>query len=166
LCYSNFENINKTRIFVVITKTEGVFLMKKMVYIAGPLFSQAELDFNEKVDESLRELGYDTFLPQRDGNKLSDLISEGKSKNNAVKTIFALDVEKIKKSDILLLILDGRVPDEGACVELGIAYALKKECVGLKTDSRSLMDNLDNPLILGVLEGKIAESINDLRNYF
>jgi nucleoside 2-deoxyribosyltransferase len=77
-----------------------------------------------------------------------------------------LDIEKIQKSDILLLILDGRVPDEGACVELGIAYALKKECVGLKTDSRSLMENLDNPLILGALKGKIARSINDLRNYF
>lgn len=163
---SNFENINKTRNYIVITKYEGVFLMKKMVYIAGPLFSQAELDFNEKVDNSLRELGYDTFLPQRDGNKLSDLIAGGKSKNDAIKTIFALDVEKIQKSDILLLILDGRVPDEGACVELGIAYALKKECVGLKTDSRYLMDNLDNPLILGALEGKIAKSINDLRIFF
>ena len=140
--------------------------MKKMVYIAGPLFSRAELDFNEKVDGFLRELGYDTFLPQRDGNTLSDLISEGKSKNDAIKTIFALDVKKIQKSDILLLIMDGRVPDEGACVELGIAYALKKECVGLKTDSRSLMENLDNPLILGALEGKIAKSINDLRKYF
>ena len=140
--------------------------MKKMVYIASPLFSQAELEFNEKVDGFLRELGYDTFLPQRDGNTLSDLISEGKSKNDAIKKIFALDVKKIQKSDILLLIMDGRVPDEGACVELGIAYALKKECVGLKTDSRSLMENLDNPLILGALEGKIAKSINDLRNYF
>lgn len=125
---SDFENINKTRNYVVIHKMEGAFLMKKMVYIAGPLFSQAELDFNEKVDGLLRELGYDTFLPQRDGNKYSDLISEGKSKSNAIKTIFELDVKKIKKSDILLLILDGRVPDEGACVELGIAYALKKEC--------------------------------------
>lgn len=37
---------------------------------------------------------------------------------------------------------------------------------GLKTDSRSLMDNFDNPLILGALEGKIAKSINDLRNFF
>jgi nucleoside 2-deoxyribosyltransferase len=163
---SDFDNTNKSRNYVVITKTEGVFLMKKMVYIAGPLFSQAELDFNEKVDGLLRELGYDTFLPQRDGNKLSDLISSGKSKNDAITSIFELDVKKIQKSDILLLILDGRVPDEGACVELGIAYALKKECVGLKTDSRSLMDNFDNPLILGALEGKIAKSINDLRNYF
>lgn len=140
--------------------------MKKIVYIAGPLFSQAELDFNEKVDERLRECGYDTFLPQRDGKKLSDLIAAGISKEDAVKTIFELDLQQIHKSDILLLILDGRVPDEGACVELGIAYALNKECIGLKTDSRSLMGNLDNPLILGALNGKIATSIDELCTCF
>lgn len=140
--------------------------MKKIVYIAGPLFSQAELDFNEKVDERLRECGYDTFLPQRDGKKLSDLIAAGISKEDAVKTIFELDLQQIHKSDILLLIIDGRVPDEGACVELGIAYALNKECIGLKTDSRSLMGNLDNPLILGALNGKIATSIDELCTCF
>lgn len=137
--------------------------MKKKVYIAGPLFSQAELDFNEKVDESLKILGYDTFLPQRDGHLLSDLINEEESKINAINRIFQLDIDEIKKSDILLLIIDGRVPDEGACVELGIAYALKKECIGLKTDSRFLMNNLDNPLILGALKGKIVKSISELR---
>jgi len=140
--------------------------MKKIVYIAGPLFSQAELDFNENVDERLRECGYDTFLPQRDGKKLSDLIAAGISKEDAVKTIFELDLQQIHKSDILLLIIDGRVPDEGACVELGIAYALNKECIGLKTDSRSLMGNLDNPLILGALNGKIATSIDELCTCF
>ena len=29
----------------------------------------------------------------------------------------------IKNCDILIFFLDGRVPDEGACVELGMAYA-------------------------------------------
>ena len=140
--------------------------MKKMVYIAGPLFTQAELAFNENVDRRLRDLGYDTFLPQRDGNKLSDLLAGGRSHEDAVKTIFDLDVTQIEKSDILLLIMDGRVPDEGACVELGIAYALDKECIGLKTDSRSLMGDLDSPLILGALRGKIATSIDELEPLF
>ena len=42
-----------------------------------------------------------------------------------------------------MFILDGRVPDEGACVELGIAYSAKyfekekKLIVGLQTDSRA-----------------------------
>lgn len=137
--------------------------MKKRIYIAGPLFCQAETEFNLKVDEFLSQLGYKTFLPQRDGHKLSDLLIHGE-KSNAINKIFELDVEEIRKSDILILIIDGRAPDEGACVELGIAYALGKRCIGLKTDSRCLMDNLDNPLILGALKGNIARSIQELKS--
>jgi len=37
--------------------------MKKRVYIAGPLFCNAELDFNVKVDEYLNNLGYPLFYP-------------------------------------------------------------------------------------------------------
>jgi nucleoside 2-deoxyribosyltransferase len=139
--------------------------MKKRVYIAGPLFCQSELDFNLKVNDYLEKLGFLTFLPQRDGHLLSDLISEGGPKYNAIKKIFELDVDEIRKSDILVLIIDGRVPDEGACVELGIAYSLNKECIGLKTDSRYLMDNLDNPLILGAVNGRVAKSISELKKF-
>jgi len=139
--------------------------MKTRIYIAGPLFSHAEIKFNETVNDFLERKGYSTFFPQRDGNKLTDLLHKGELKENSVNIIFNLDVEEIKKSDILLIILDGRVPDEGACVELGIAYALNKKCIGLKTDSRYLMDNLDNPLILGALKGKIAKNIEELEQF-
>ena len=48
------------------------------------------------------------------------------------------------------MVLDGRVPDEGACVELGIAYANNKRCYGIKSDARSVEINLDlNPMIRG-----------------
>lgn len=48
------------------------------------------------------------------------------------------------------MLVDGRVPDEGACVELGLAYAYGKRCYGAKTDTRSLELDLDlNPLISG-----------------
>lgn len=139
--------------------------MKKRIYIAGPLFSHAELRFNELVNEFIEKKGYLTFFPQRDGKKLADLLHNGESKEESTKIIFDLDVDEIKKADILIFILDGRVPDEGACVELGIAYALNKICIGLKTDSRCLMDNSDNPLILGALKGKIAKNIEDLERF-
>ena len=35
------------------------------------------------------------------------------------KTMFELDREQIFKSDVFLFVLDGRIPDEGACVEFG-----------------------------------------------
>ena len=39
--------------------------------------------------------------------------------------IFPLDRDQVNKADIFLFVLDGRVPDDGACVELGIAYGQK-----------------------------------------
>jgi hypothetical protein len=41
--------------------------------------------------------------------------------------------------------------DEGACFELGYAFALGKTCVGLKTDSRTLFPFGDNPMIEAAL---------------
>lgn len=45
--------------------------------------------------------------------------------------IFEKDVQELKNSDVVVFNMDGRVPDEGACVEIGIGYALGKECVQL-----------------------------------
>ena len=106
--------------------------MINKVYIAGPLFSSAELEFNEKMDTYLQNLGIETFLPQRDGYLLANLIAQKYNKQEAVDIIFLKDIEEIKNCDVVLFILDGRVPDEGACVEVGLAYAYDKECIGFK----------------------------------
>ena len=57
--------------------------------------------------------------------------------------MFHLDRTRILDADVFLFVLDGRVPDEGACVELGIAYCQRylhngdKLLVGLYTDTRA-----------------------------
>jgi nucleoside 2-deoxyribosyltransferase len=136
--------------------------MAKKVYIAGPLFSYAELRFNEIIADYLLNMGFETFLPQRDGYLLSDLMTQYDTKQKVIDVIFLKDLEEIKNCDIVLFVLDGRVPDEGACVEIGLAYAYDKECIGFKSDSRSLMGDMDNPLIVGALKGRIAESFIEL----
>lgn len=132
------------------------------IYIAGPLFSEAEIKYNECLNKFLIELGYQTFLPQHDGYKLSELLAKGMSTSVAMARIFNKDIEEIQNSDVVVLILDGRVPDEGACVEIGYAYAIGKECIGLKTDSRTLISNIDNPLIVGALNNRIAKNHKEL----
>lgn len=139
--------------------------MVKKIYIAGPLFSHAEREFNQKIDKFLNKLGFDTFLPQRDGYTLNHLLTQGLSEKEASDMIFTKDVDAIKRCDIIVFIMDGRVPDEGACVEIGIAYALDKDCVGFKSDVRSLIDGVDNPLIVGALKGRIARSSGELETY-
>jgi len=143
------------------------------IYIAGPLFSNAEKRFNEEIDCHLRNMGFDTFLPQRQGYEKSQYIDKIESEGSVTKkeifaelnaSIFSKDIEEIRNCDILLIILDGRVPDEGACVELGFAFALNKKCIGIKTDSRTLLAGQDNPMIMGCLENKVASSIQDLIN--
>lgn len=118
------------------------------IYFAAPLFSRAEQDFNLLVTQVFERKGYDVFLPQRDGYEAAKL--HGKSADEKTKMIFEKDISEIKNSDIFVMVLDGRVPDEGACVELGFAYANGKRCYGIKTDSRSIELGLDlNPLIAG-----------------
>lgn len=38
-----------------------------LIYFAGPLFSQAEKEFNLRLTFKLESLGFNVFLPQRDG---------------------------------------------------------------------------------------------------
>ncbi len=72
---------------------------------------------------------------------------------------FYLDKTQILNSEVFLFVLDGRVPDEGACVELGIAFCEKelrnseKLLVGLHTDSRAaFVGSRLNPMVLVSLD--------------
>ena len=122
----------------------------KKVYFAGPMFNQSEKEFNLKITKVLEECGYQVFLPQRDGIEAAQL--EGKTEEELVNMIFPLDAGEVKKADIVFMNIDGRVPDEGACVELGIAYGTGKRCYGFKTDTRAVEQALElNPMISGCM---------------
>jgi nucleoside 2-deoxyribosyltransferase len=133
-----------------------------MIYIAGPLFSEPEREFNKKLEEYLSNLGYETFLPQRDGHELATLKDTDMNWAEASDHIFKVDTNALDRSDIVVFVMDGRVPDEGACIEIGYAYARGKECIGLKTDSRALMDGIDNPMITGALKHRVARNFCEL----
>ncbi len=135
------------------------------IYVAGPLFSEAEKRYNEYLSKCLEDMGFETFLPQRDGYELSELLANGDSESFAMGKIFKRDISEIQKSDIVVFVMDGRVPDDGACVEIGYAYAMGKECIGLKTDPRTLMSDLDNPMILGALKDRIARNLKELEDF-
>jgi nucleoside 2-deoxyribosyltransferase len=118
------------------------------IYLAGPLFNQAERAFNLELTKTLEEHGHTVFLPQRDGlgkdefNPTS-MLDTGMTEEEITQLIFTTDRDKVLEADVLLFVLDGRVPDEGACVELGMAYGqkylLQKSTlmIGLHTDWRS-----------------------------
>lgn len=124
----------------------------KYLYLAGPLFCEAELSFNLELKKLLTPY-FEVYLPQEDGGLLTTMIEEGSSVQFASRTVFNKDIEAMKKADCFLIILDGRTIDEGAAFELGFSYASKKTCVAYQSDSRRLLKHGNNPMI----ENAVAE---------
>jgi nucleoside 2-deoxyribosyltransferase len=112
-----------------------------LIYLAGPLFSEAERRFNLELTHRLEAIGFDVFLPQRDGVERDRAPYDTMTPEERRHAMFHLDRTRILDADVF--VLNGRIPDEGACEELGIAYCQKylqnekKLLVGLHTDTRA-----------------------------
>ncbi|MDK2826940.1 MAG: hypothetical protein PWQ63_930 [Methanolobus sp.] len=138
---------------------------KKQIYLAGPLFSQAERDFNVLLRDRLVEMGFSVFLPQEDGNDTKSSRMEDRQKN-----IFDNDVQGIDNSDIVLAVLDGGSDvDSGTAWEMGYAYAKGIPVLGLKTDFRTFGDegivNLMMEMAVEALERDVDSILKVLENY-
>ena len=113
------------------------------LHFAGPLFSNAERLFNASLATRLEAAGFTVFLPQRDGAERERPPYASMTREQRRAAMFEMDTTEIVACDIFLIILDGRVPDEGAAFELGVAYACKrlqqsaKRLIGLHTDARA-----------------------------
>jgi nucleoside 2-deoxyribosyltransferase len=95
------------------------------IYMAGPLFSTAELAFNAELAKELRGRGHEVFLPQEHEQR-KDLPAE----------IFESDVRGLDWAEVVVACLDGPDPDSGTCWELGYAYAKGKPSIVYRTDFR------------------------------
>jgi len=137
--------------------------VRPRLYIAGPLFSFSEKKFNKHLKELLAPFFF-VYLPQEDGELLVDLVAKGADVQTAMKRIFESDLQMLRQCDVLLLVMDGRVPDEGACFELGVAYSLGKTCIGLQTDVRRLLTLGNNPMLTGALS-RIFSTVAEVTNW-
>jgi nucleoside 2-deoxyribosyltransferase len=100
------------------------------IYIANALFSEADFLYNEKLADSVIELGHEIYLPQRN-TSIND-----KSKSADSIAIFQGDTEKLEWADAIIAVLDGPVIDPGVAAEIGYMVAKGKRIYGLLTDSR------------------------------
>jgi len=106
----------------------------KKIYLAGPLFSEAEKRFNEQLTQRIEAAGYDVFLPQRDS---TDTESTRKQQDSA--ELFRKNSEAIDRAGLVIAILDGGSDvDSGTAWEIGYAYAKTIPVIGLRTDFRTL----------------------------
>ena len=103
----------------------------KTVYLAAPLFSEAECDFNMRLRDEMQRGGFIVFLPQEDSNNVKD-------KKKRQEIIFSKNVAAIKKSDMIVAVIDGTDVDSGTAWEIGYAFASGIPVFGLRTDFRTL----------------------------
>jgi nucleoside 2-deoxyribosyltransferase len=136
--------------------------MKPRIYIAAPLFSVAEREFNRRVKELLSPY-FSVYLPQEDGGLYVEMVAEGVPVKEAANRVFSTDVEALESCDFVLIILDGRTVDEGAAFELGFAFARDKPCLGLRTDPRQLLAIGNNPMIESAMNQVFADTASLLR---
>lgn len=102
----------------------------RTVYLAAPLFSEAERDFNRKLRDEIKKSGFSVFLPQEDSNNVKG--------DKRQEIIFNKNLNAIEKSDIIVAVVDGTDIDSGTAWEIGYASAKGKPIVGLRTDFRTL----------------------------
>jgi hypothetical protein len=104
------------------------------IYLAGPLFSDAERKWLDVLAATLRSEGFDCFVPHEHFDDIVELTPA---------EIYRVDGAGIRSSDVLLAWLDGPIVDDGTAAEIGAFAELcridaerYRGIVGLVTDLR------------------------------
>jgi nucleoside 2-deoxyribosyltransferase len=96
----------------------------RYIYLAAPLFTKGEQDFNLSVCEYLTANGYQVFLPQQECQK-----AEGED-------IYQTCLSGLKSAAIVVAIVDGADADSGTCWECGYAASQGIPVIAVRTDFR------------------------------
>jgi hypothetical protein len=104
------------------------------IYLAAPLFSQAERDWLDRLAETVRGEGFECFVPHEHFDEIDELTPA---------EIYRVDGDGLRASSVLLAWLDGPMVDDGTAAEIGAFAELCRSnparyrgIVGLVTDLR------------------------------
>jgi nucleoside 2-deoxyribosyltransferase len=117
------------------------------IYLAGPLFTTPEREFNVRLATMLRGLGHEVFVPQ-----------ENPASAPTGAAIFHKDVAGLDWAEAVVAIMDGADPDSGTSWECGYAYARQKPVVLFRSDLRSSGDADDipyNAMLIGAADAHV-----------
>jgi nucleoside 2-deoxyribosyltransferase len=101
---------------------------RSQVYLAAPLFSDAERAFNLVLRDLLTAQGFGVYLPQETGEG-----GEGKGHDGA---IFDSHLRALDGSSCIVAVCDGADTDSGTAWEIGYAAAKGIPIIALSTDMR------------------------------
>jgi hypothetical protein len=104
------------------------------IYVAGPLFSEAERAWLDGLAHILRDAGFDCFVPHEHFDEITEVTPA---------EIYRIDGAGLRSSNALLAWLDGPMVDDGTAAEIGAFAELVRSgdphylgLVGLVTDLR------------------------------
>jgi nucleoside 2-deoxyribosyltransferase/predicted secreted protein len=119
----------------------GVF-SRYQVYLAAPLFTEAEREYNARVAALLRSHFFEVFVPQEAGD------DSGTRDHDRQESIYSANMKALESADIVVGIIDGADADSGTAWEMGYATARQKPVIALRTDFRKVGANEQVNLML------------------
>jgi nucleoside 2-deoxyribosyltransferase len=129
------------------------------IFLAAPLFNEAERKFNSEIAQRLRREGHDVWLAQE-----KTFTREVTHKDK--KKIYEISISALMESNVAVAVLDGLAVDTGVAFEMGYGKALNKPMIGLKTDWRAFSKMHEVNLMLDASLVKICRSINEVISVF
>ena len=139
------------------------------LYLAGPLFSDAERSWLDALAAQLRTEGFDCFVPHEHFTELADVTLE---------QVYQVDTEGLRSANALVAWLDGPMVDDGTACEIGMFAELVRNggehyrgIVAIATDLRlerrrqqSVVGGGMNLFVAGVIEscGKIVHAADEV----
>jgi nucleoside 2-deoxyribosyltransferase/predicted secreted protein len=100
------------------------------IYLAAPLFSEAERTYNATLSDLLKQHLFEVFLPQEAGDDTDTRV------NAEQVRIFSKNKDDLNRADIIVAVIDGADADSGTAWEMGYAYAHNKPVIAVRTDFR------------------------------
>merc|ERR1712032_829246 len=125
---------------------------RPLVYLASPLgFSKSmKARVLPELVHALEAVGVDVYEPFEE-NMQSGLIN--KEDDAWAHRVARADAEAVRRCDAIFAVVNGVPPDEGVCVELGIAIALGKPTFLFRDDFRRACDSESFPCNLMLMAG-------------
>jgi hypothetical protein len=139
------------------------------LYVAGPLFSEAEREWLDALAVRLRAEGFDCFVPHENFRDLADVTLED---------VYRVDAGGLRSANALVAWLDGPMIDDGTACEIGMFAELVRSggeqyrgIVAISTDLRvarrrekGVVGGGMNLFVGGAIQscGTIVHSVDDL----
>jgi len=138
------------------------------LYVAGPLFSEAERAWLDSLAARLRAEGFDCFVPHENFRELADV---------TVTSVYEVDTGGLRSANALVAWLDGPMVDDGTACEIGMFAELVRSggeqyrgMVGIVTDLRlerrrdqEVVGGGMNLFVVGAIEscGRLVHTVDD-----